>query len=253
MLKAFTRNYADNSTEAGFQFTFFCDICGDGYKSSFIESETYKKKSGLRALGRGAGILGSIVGQHNIGWNIERGSDVITERFEERSPEWQKEHEWAFNQAQNEAQQHFHRCHGCQQWVCDADYNEGEGLCIQCAPREDIAVAKAKSQAMQRNLDEAVDSQTVWKGTLESKTTVCPVCGKPAGAGKFCSSCGASMELNICPTCGNKVALGTRFCPECGSNMAEAAAPKSNKCTGCGADLEPGAKFCGSCGTKAGG
>lgn len=40
--KSFTRNYQDNSTEAGFQFTFYCDICNDGYKSSFIESETYK-------------------------------------------------------------------------------------------------------------------------------------------------------------------------------------------------------------------
>ena len=35
MLKSFTRNYHDNSTEAGFQFTFYCDICNDGFKSSF--------------------------------------------------------------------------------------------------------------------------------------------------------------------------------------------------------------------------
>lgn len=53
MLKSFTRNYQDNSTEAGFQFTFYCDICNDGYKSSFIESETYKKRKGLaRAVTR---------------------------------------------------------------------------------------------------------------------------------------------------------------------------------------------------------
>jgi hypothetical protein len=36
MLQAFTRNYQDNSTEAGFQFTFYCDNCNDGYKSGFI-------------------------------------------------------------------------------------------------------------------------------------------------------------------------------------------------------------------------
>ena len=48
MLQSFTRNYEDNSTEAGFQFTFYCDLCEDGYKSSFIESETYKKGRGLR-------------------------------------------------------------------------------------------------------------------------------------------------------------------------------------------------------------
>jgi tRNA(Ile2) C34 agmatinyltransferase TiaS len=50
MLQSFTRNYEDNSTEAGFQFTFYCDLCEDGYKSSFIESETYKKGRGLRGL-----------------------------------------------------------------------------------------------------------------------------------------------------------------------------------------------------------
>ncbi len=53
MLKSFTRNYEDNSTEAGFQFTFYCDICSDGYKCSFIESQTYKKGKGLRGLAEG--------------------------------------------------------------------------------------------------------------------------------------------------------------------------------------------------------
>ena len=62
MLKSFTRNYEDNSTEAGFQFTFYCDICNDGYKSSFIESSTYKKGQGLRGLSRGVGVLGSLIG-----------------------------------------------------------------------------------------------------------------------------------------------------------------------------------------------
>ena len=115
MLKSFTRNYSDNSTEAGFQFTFFCDICQDGYRSSFIESSTYKKRKGLRGLSQGAGILGSLIGGRasSIGYSLERGGSVISERFEDRSPEWQKEHERAFELAQNEAMQHFHRCHGC--------------------------------------------------------------------------------------------------------------------------------------------
>ena len=62
MMTAFTRNYEDNSTEAGFQFTFYCDICNDGYKTSFVESETYKKNRGLRGLGQGIGVLGSLLG-----------------------------------------------------------------------------------------------------------------------------------------------------------------------------------------------
>lgn len=61
MLKSFTRNYEDNSTEAGYQFTFYCDNCHDGYRSSFIESETYNKGKSLRGLATGAGILGSLL------------------------------------------------------------------------------------------------------------------------------------------------------------------------------------------------
>ncbi len=32
-LQPFTDNYEDNSSEAGFQFTFFCSICREGYKT----------------------------------------------------------------------------------------------------------------------------------------------------------------------------------------------------------------------------
>ena len=39
MLHAFTRNYNDLSTESGFQFEFFCDCCGNGYKSTFWRKE----------------------------------------------------------------------------------------------------------------------------------------------------------------------------------------------------------------------
>ena len=80
MLKSFTRNYEDNSTEAGFQFTFYCDICSDGYKSSFVESETYKKGKGIRNLSQGVGILGSLLGGRvrDLGWAAERGGNVLS-------------------------------------------------------------------------------------------------------------------------------------------------------------------------------
>ena len=44
MLHAFTRNHNDLSTEAGFQFEFYCDCCGNGYKSTFQNSTTYGQK-----------------------------------------------------------------------------------------------------------------------------------------------------------------------------------------------------------------
>jgi len=249
VLQSFTRNYEDNSTEAGFQFTFYCDVCHDGYKSSFVESETYKKSRGLRGLTRGAGALGYLLGGRlsHLGYSLERGGDILTERFDGMSPEWQKEHEKAFEWAKNEAQQHFHRCHGCHQWVCDSCYNEDEMLCTNCAPRQEVAVAKARAEAMRRNIDEAADTTTVWKGRLESKTVVCPTCGKPAGTGKFCNNCGASLALATCPQCGAKNAQGVRFCNECGASMTTIA---NSKCPGCGGENPAGTKFCGNCGTK---
>jgi ribosomal protein L40E len=251
MLQSFTRNYEDNSTDAGFQFTFYCDICNDGYKSSFVESETYKKGKGLRGLSRGLGALGNLVGGQlgHIGYSMEQGGDILSERFEGMSPEWQKEHEKAFERAKNEAQQHFHRCHGCHHYVCDACFNEDEGLCTDCAPRQEIYVAQAKAKAMRRNIDEAGDSATVWKGEIESKTTICPSCGKPAGNGKFCNNCGASMELSVCQKCGAKNAQGVKFCNNCGSPM-NAPAPVPGLCPSCGTQNAPGTKFCGECGTK---
>jgi len=249
MLSAFTRNYEDNSTEAGFQFTFYCDNCRDGYKSSFIQSETYKKGKGMRGIAQGASILGNLIGGRasSIGWTVGRGGDVLSERFTGQSPEWQKEHQKAFEWVQNEARQHFHRCHSCQKYVCDACLNEDEGLCVSCAPRQEIYVSKTRADAMRRNIDEAGQSAHVWQGKIESKTIVCPSCGKPAGSGRFCNNCGASMELAVCSQCGAKNALNVRFCNNCGTSMT---APVTGKCSACGQDNPPGTKFCGECGTK---
>ena len=117
--------------------------------------------------------------------------------------------------------------------------------CTNCAPREASYVAQARNQAMRRNIDEAAETATVWQGKIETRTTVCPKCGKPAGNGKFCNYCGAPLGTQRCPNCGAEVALGLKFCGECGSPMQ-----KSGKCPACGFENEPGMKFCGNCGGK---
>jgi len=222
MLQSFTRNYNDNSTDAGFQFTFNCDVCNDGVKTSFIESSTYKKGKSGQLLGQGAGILGSLLGgaASNVGWAAERGSNVLSQKFDGQSPEWQKEHEKAFEQAMNEAKAQFHRCPNDNVYVCDQCYNEDAGMCTNCAGRQEVMVGKAHADAMKRNIDEAGQEATVWQGKIESKTTMCPQCGKPAGAGKHCNNCGASMELNECPKCGARVSKSVKFCGECGEKIS---------------------------------
>ena len=61
------------------------------------------------------------------------------------------------------------------------------------------------------------------------------------------------MDLKVCPNCGAKNAQTVRFCNNCGTNLAGAAAPPAPKpgvCPSCGAQNSPDTKFCGECGTK---
>jgi hypothetical protein len=258
MLQAFTKNYNDESTDAGFQFTFMCDCCGDGVKSSFIESETYKKKKNTKFFGSIANIGGNLIGGRasRVGGAVGSTTNAMGDRHADKSPEWRKEFEAAFQKAQNESKKHFHKCPGDNQYACDQCWNEDAGLCTACAPRQEVYVAKAHASAMKRNIDEKASTATVWEGKIESKTTVCTACGKPAGTGKFCNNCGASMDLKECPKCGTKNAVSIRFCNNCGQNMSQAAAPAAapatpaGTCPACGEQNDPGKKFCGGCGGK---
>jgi len=220
MMQAFTRNYEDNSTDAGFQFTFYCDVCQDGFKTSFIESSTYKKGSLFRGITRGIGAAGSLFGGalNDIGNAAYRSQDILSERFEGMSPQWQKEHEKAFAMAQNEAKQHFHRCHKCRSWVCDSCFNDEVGLCADCAPRANVEIAAARADKMKRDIWDKADETQVFQGEIEQKTTFCPNCGKPAN-GKFCTNCGTNLALNTCPNCGAENDTSVRFCGECGTKL----------------------------------
>jgi hypothetical protein len=217
-LQPFTRNYEDNSSEAGFQFTFFCDICNDGYKTQFIESKTYKKAGLFRGFGKavsvGTGLFGS-----GAGSSIESGTDVLSQRYQGMTPQWHKEHEGAFEIAQNEAKEHFFRCPRCKKYVCENDWNEQDGLCVDDAPRENVEVAAARAQKMVEDIKEKAESTKVYSGEIERKQTICPQCGKPAGEGKFCNNCGAPLGLIKCPKCGAQSPAGTRFCGECGTRF----------------------------------
>ncbi len=138
-------------------------------------------------LGQGVSLVGSLIGGRvrDIAYSAERGGNILSERFEGKSPEWQKEHENAFERAQNEAQQHFHRCHSCHQYVCDACFNEDEGLCTNCAPRQEVYVAKARAEAMRRNIDAAGESATVWKRGNREQNHGLPILRETGRHGKI--------------------------------------------------------------------
>ena len=222
MMQAFTRNYEDNSTDAGFRFTFYCDVCHDGFRTSFIESATYKKGSLLKGLSRGIGAASSLLGGGvlgNISHAAYQGEHVLSERFSGMSPDWHKEHEKAFAAAQNEAKQHFHRCNKCHMWVCDSCWNDEVGLCAECAPRVNVEIAAARADKMKRDIWDKADQTQVFQGEIEQKATFCPNCGKPAGQSKFCTTCGSSLALNICKKCGAENDQSVKFCGECGDRL----------------------------------
>lgn len=218
-MMGFADNFADNSTDAGFQFTFYCNICNEGYKTRFIESKTYKKGKLLKGLGSIIGAIAQVTGKYNIGYGLERGTDAIAERFKGMSPDWQKEHEEAFELAQNETKEHFHRCPKCTEWTCENDWNEQATLCVKCAPRENVEVAAARAQAMMKDIQDKAGQTRVFTGEIESKQTTCPKCGKPVGEGKFCNNCGEKLDLVKCSKCGAKNSVGTKFCGECGTKL----------------------------------
>ena len=83
--------------------------------------------------------------------------------------------------ANNQVRQLFNRCHGCRKWVCDSCYNEDEGLCTECAPGR-MWIAKARSEAMQHNIEEAAENATVWKGKLKEKLLYVPIAGNRLAA-----------------------------------------------------------------------
>jgi len=186
---AFTDNYEDNSTEAGFQFTFFCDICREGYKTRFVESMSYKKRGLLRGLGRVASAGTSIAGRYSgVGHGIETGTDVLSERFEGMSPEWHNEHQQVFEDGQNEAKGHFHRCPKCQKWVCENEWNEQSMLCIECGPREAVEVAAARAEKMVMDIKEKAGQHRSSPGRLRRSRPSARDVGSQPERGNFATT-----------------------------------------------------------------
>jgi len=219
-LQPFTSNFEDHSTNAGFEFTFYCDLCREGYKTGFIESKTYKKGRFFKGMGGLVDAATQATGKFSsAGYGLQRGTDAISTRFEGMSPDWHREHEKAFEMAQNEAKTHFYRCPRCKKYVCENDWNEQEGLCVEEAPRESTEVAASRAEKMVSDIREKASKTQVFTDEIESRQTICPECGKPAGKGKFCNSCGVPLGLLKCSKCGAKSPAGTRFCGECGAKF----------------------------------
>jgi hypothetical protein len=208
----FTRNYSDRSTNQGFQFEFYCDRCGSGYRTRFKPSAIGKVSTALDAA---TSLFGGVLGQAaNVSEHV-------------RSAGWEKAHDEAFITAITEIKPDFIQCPRCSAWVCRKScWNTKKGLCKQCAP--DLGVEMAAAQASRT-------TEEIWAHSKVAEEDLAMLKEDSWREGVRAT----------CPSCGAPLATNTKFCPECGAMIKSTA-----YCTQCGAELTPGVKFCGECGTK---
>lgn len=100
MLNPITKQMTDNSTEAEFSFSFYCDICGHVWNSIPV-SFSCNEKDGKSEL-------------------------------------WTNEHEAAYERANREAMMYFNRCPVCKRWVCDDCFliHDDGYICTECSGQE---------------------------------------------------------------------------------------------------------------------
>jgi hypothetical protein len=209
----FTRNYSDLCTHRGYQFEFFCDRCGTGFRTPFKASATGTVSQVLEAA---SSMFGGLFG---------KAAD-LGERV--RSAAWEKGHDEAFSEAIKELQPDFIQCPRCSSWVCrKACWNTKRGLCKQCAPDLGVEMSAAQASrsveevwahAAMAEEDKKLDKQQ-WRKTIRAS---CPDCEAPlATNAKFCPACGAKLkDEQHCSECGALLAPGAKFCSECGNQIS---------------------------------
>ncbi len=209
----FTRNYSDLSTQNGFQFEFFCDRCGNGYRTRFKPFNLGMMNGAIDAA---SSLLGGFLGQ------AADMSSRVTDARRERA------REEAFLEAVGELKPHFIQCPRCSGWVCRKScWNNKRGLCKECAPDLGVEMSAAQSS---RSVEE------VWAHAAMAEED------KKLAEGNWSETIHAS-----CPECSAPLATNAKFCPECGAKLKV-----SKHCPECGAKLQPKAKFCADCGHKVG-
>ena len=182
--RGFTKNYRDHSNDHGYQFEFFCDKCGNGFRSSFKTSTMGLAASVIKAAGALFG--GSL---YRAGW----GADQLKDAF--RGPAW----DGAFNEAIEECRPKFRQCTLCGGWYCpEVCWNAERGLCERCAPNvaEHAPALQADAALEQARQKVAQVDQTRGADVANAPAAVrsCPACHATlAAAARFCAQCGGAV------------------------------------------------------------
>ncbi|MEZ5118173.1 MAG: zinc ribbon domain-containing protein [Candidatus Nanopelagicales bacterium] len=203
----FTDNYRDLSNTDGYQFEFFCERCGNGYRSPFQADLMEKGRGLLRSAG---GLFGGALS------NITGAADDLMDRGTNSAAK-----DKALAQAVEAVRPQFRQCRACGNWVCvDVCWNAEIGQCATCSPFVTDELSRAQAAAQVQQIQEKV-KETDWTADIDVTTrakVACPSCGAPVEGGKFCSSCGAKLSPTaFCTECGAEIKAGAKFCGECGT------------------------------------
>ena len=213
----FSQNNRDLSHEygddAGFEFEFFCERCGDTWRSGFEPYSLGRASGWLRRAGTMAGGIAS-----NVGWDVANAADGLV------ATGWHKARDAAFQRAITNAGGHFNRCARCHNHTCDNCYNADRGLCLNCAPDLQAEVEQARAQgqvAAARDQAHAVGAQQVQEYDVTTeRRLVCPQCGAETHGAKFCAECGTKVAgPDTCRSCQSTLPAAAKFCPECGTTV----------------------------------
>lgn len=250
-LQSFSRRLEDHSSEAGFQFTFFCDFSNDGYRTKFIPSKSGKKASIAKLVAKGTVAVASVAERiHGIS-SITAGktadgkeeslektasstsafADEFAKRFDAMSAEWHVEHDQAFEVAQEEAKKHFNRCAVCKRYACEYCFDDKEGVCREHSSTMSKGIrvdsgssggtsttAVATAATMATKVASGEDKSEQPSTSPPAGKITCPQCQATVPLARFCGECGAKFGF-VCPTCGNHVDIGVKFCGECGTKI----------------------------------
>jgi DNA-directed RNA polymerase subunit RPC12/RpoP len=207
----FTDNVRDLSNYEGYQFEFYCERCGNGYRSAYVRDKMEMGRGALRAIGSFFGGKIQDLSHSADQWRYDRATNSPAK-------------DSALSAAVQEISPSFRQCRGCSDWMCAAQcWNEDIGQCLRCSPSVTEEMSRAQAEAQRQQIwDKA--REVNWTGDLDLETRAklnCPSCGSKVDGGKFCSSCGSPLAVKVdCGGCGSTTNKpGAVFCSDCGTRL----------------------------------
>jgi hypothetical protein len=196
-MKEYMDNYEDMSDERGFQFEFYCELCGHKHRTPY---EKFTKGAVWEGVAdRFSGIIGGVMGSRVEKMQRDALDDALKRAVDNVA-----------------AQGIFQRCGQCSSWACKECWVPQENSCKNCSV---ILQAEKQAQIVGQSAAAAVKAWKDPDGVGPAGGLICPQCQKPAGTGKFCQECGAPLGQAACPSCQSPMVPGAKFCGECGHKV----------------------------------